>query len=130
MAYYDHRHSRIDKTNILQVVRAVEGETQRLPLRGHTEAAVGGHAEAVVGRPHKGYHSWAIMRQPYRGLIEAALNRPSRGYQRRGATQRQPLEGQTESAVGNHTKVFVNGYASSYGDFKIEKSSCYFGRRK
>ncbi len=27
MAYYDHRHSGIDETNILQVVKAVEGET-------------------------------------------------------------------------------------------------------
>ncbi len=27
MTYYDHRHSRIDETNILQVVKAVEGET-------------------------------------------------------------------------------------------------------
>jgi hypothetical protein len=28
VAYYDHRHSRIDETNILQVVKAVEGETR------------------------------------------------------------------------------------------------------
>ncbi len=27
MAYYDHRHSGIDRTNILPVVKAVEGET-------------------------------------------------------------------------------------------------------
>jgi hypothetical protein len=27
VAYYDHRHSGIDETNILQVVKAVEGET-------------------------------------------------------------------------------------------------------
>jgi hypothetical protein len=27
VAYYDHRHSGIDKTNILQVVKAVEGKT-------------------------------------------------------------------------------------------------------
>jgi hypothetical protein len=27
VAYYDHRHSRIDETIILQVVKAVEGET-------------------------------------------------------------------------------------------------------
>jgi hypothetical protein len=29
-AYYDHRHSRIDEINILQVVKAVEGETGQL----------------------------------------------------------------------------------------------------
>jgi hypothetical protein len=27
MAYYDRRHSGIDETNILQVVKAIEGET-------------------------------------------------------------------------------------------------------
>jgi hypothetical protein len=27
VAYYNHRHSGIDETNILQVVKAVEGET-------------------------------------------------------------------------------------------------------
>jgi hypothetical protein len=30
VAYYDHRHSGIDETNILQVVKAVEGETVML----------------------------------------------------------------------------------------------------
>jgi hypothetical protein len=30
VAYYDHRHSGIDGTNILQVVKAVEGETMKL----------------------------------------------------------------------------------------------------
>jgi hypothetical protein len=28
VAYYNHRHSRIDETNILQVVKAVEGEAK------------------------------------------------------------------------------------------------------
>jgi hypothetical protein len=27
LVYYDHRHSRIDETNILIVVKAIEGET-------------------------------------------------------------------------------------------------------
>jgi hypothetical protein len=30
--YYDHRHSGIDKTNILQEVIAVEGETLMMPV--------------------------------------------------------------------------------------------------
>ncbi len=37
MAYYDHRHSGIDETNILQVVKAVEGETNIILLKNSSE---------------------------------------------------------------------------------------------
>jgi hypothetical protein len=36
VAYYDHRHSGIDETNILQVVKAVEGETIQLLFSSET----------------------------------------------------------------------------------------------
>jgi hypothetical protein len=32
VAYYDHRHSGIDETNIFQVIKAVEGETSTVAI--------------------------------------------------------------------------------------------------
>jgi hypothetical protein len=41
VAYYDQRHSGIDKTNILQVVIAVEGETARTGPEKDSHTVIG-----------------------------------------------------------------------------------------
>ncbi len=47
MAYYNHRHSGIDETNILQVVIAVEGETGTLLFPMYTADGTISAAENV-----------------------------------------------------------------------------------